>query len=746
MADFYEPTLLFRQNAIKRFSPNLSPISSVESLMSTMKTDSVECSASTINSFRAKNSSRSSWLLNFNNPKDTEILNKSCSLDQTNIRSNYWKIPDDNMNLTSMCISKEVLTPSNNPLLAIASGNIENNLFIYELNTRSNHLIHHSTISLSNIHNMKWINRKSCDKNHIITGNNKGYAHLVSIPKIIYSEDSCSSSSISSSSSSSDDDLYSAEICKRFNHRKYIKDKKSISINTPISKLDVFNNHLEMISIYNDYLFHWDVKNSESQQRPTPLSITTIHGIKNFDLLDYNNTTLSICGKFGVSLFDIRLAKFNIPMALSTTSNFRQLSANVVKWNPSNDNILAAGHGDGVVRLWDIRKQDYFATLTGNHSSITTPQSRVTSIEWSQGDLITGGHDGNILYWDLTSDIDDISNAGHLNCGLREGLSSVQFNNETNNLEIDVNQRQCGTVLPASNTNIVSMCSVAVNNGPTEDEEVKILSIDGSSFLGVHSRVKEAIELDFSCDKQYYTEDDLNKLLKDVSLVEMSNLDSSIESLVEFENEKPLVISRRPTITTAAATTEATTTAAATTAAATTAATATASTITTAAATTAAATTAAATTAAATTTATTTTATTTTTAATAATITTPAATAATTTTSAEAAAANDLMSNNITEYNTSNSFEANSSSALFLSTTMATPRFNHDSIEIISLDDFDFTLNNNNTSQSDVSTNGLPQDSPMNESMDSLSTMATIIDENNFLLDMGKIINNEQIL
>ncbi|CAK9439644.1 uncharacterized protein LODBEIA_P37440 [Lodderomyces beijingensis] len=552
MSDYYQPTLLFRQNALRRFNPSLSPISSVESLVSVTPMDSCSSASSQNSPYMRKgdaNFSRTSWLLNLDNPRDSEVLTKSCSINRTNVKSNYWKIPDDKMNLTSVSITKGNATCGNNPLLAISSGNNRDNLFIYELDSSSNHLIHHSTISLSTIHGMKWVAEPSSDKNYIITGNNKGYAHLVSIPDAIYGEVAQDS-----------DEGSSAEICKRFNHRKSVKDKKSISLSTPISKLDVFNGNREMISIYDDYLFHWDVKNADSQRRPHPLSITTIAGVRNFDPWRNNSnnnsitTTIGICGKFGISLFDTRNARFNTPSNnLSFKTNYRQLSANTIRWDPFNDNVLAAGHGDGVVRLWDVRKQDYFASLTPHprgkgRGKYSIPQ--LTSMEWAHGDLVTGGQDGNIIHWDLTSDL-DLNAVGQLSCGLREGFDSVNFNDRSNSLDVDVNQRQCGTILPASNTNIVSMCSVEVDNDDDNGKEIKIISIDGSSFLGVHSRVRESVDLNLHHDGgAYYTEQDLEMLLREVrsgSNSDTEEVDSIPEGLMELESERPLVVSRKPT-------------------------------------------------------------------------------------------------------------------------------------------------------------------------------------------------------
>ncbi|RCK55044.1 Protein DSE1 [Candida viswanathii] len=527
MPEYYEPTLLFRQNAIKRFSPSLSPISSVESL-----------SLADANSSFYQNSN-SSWLLNNYNPKDTAILNQSCSLNRTNIKSNYWKIPDQSMNLTSMCINSN---HGANPIMAISSGRADSNLYVYELNLYNNHLIHHHTITLPNIYAMKWIN----NTRYLVTGNNKGYAHLVSTPKLatrdVFNGDN--------GQGYDDDDEAgnSAEIYKRFNHRKHLKDKQwadDIAGASPIRHLNFLNNYENLLSIYNDYLFYWDINNCEQQTRPSPVTITNVAGIKNFDVLqEETSSTVAICGRFGVSLFDLRDCKFNIPGHPDQTQSFKRMSADLIKWNPCNTNILAAGHGDGVVRLWDIRKQESRVAELDGHKNYN-----VTSIEWSDNDLYTGGRDGNIIHWDLSSDVslDDLSSGQSVSCGLKDGFDSVQFNGKANALEAKLNQRQCGTVLPASNSNIVAMCSIRCD----EEADTKIMSIDGSAFLGVHNKISESFNVNLSTNKLYYTEEDIQLLLQS----ELNNNSAvSHDTLVgEFQNYsaeslvKPLTITRKPT-------------------------------------------------------------------------------------------------------------------------------------------------------------------------------------------------------
>ncbi|KAG7665289.1 DSE1 [[Candida] subhashii] len=511
MSDYYQPPLLFRQNAIRRFQPSLPTIESVcniNSLTSDSSTSATSYTTSQLfHSIAASNSStpRSSWLLHPDTSKDTQVLNKSCSLNRVNVKSNYWKIPDNDMNLTSMAVNTDQQPFKDSTTLAIASGNNTSNLFIYQLNLFKHHLIHHTTITLPNIHTMRWVPNNS---NYLITGNNKGYAHLVSIPNNINSDE---------------EEEEAAEICKRFNHRKHLKNHSERYSTSPIKKLEFYNQENNLLSIFNNHLYHWDIKDCTSQSKPTPLSIANIPGIQDFDIIPNHpsSSTIAISGKFGVSLFDLRMGKFNIPMGSSELS-YRELSSNIIKWNPNNEYVFASGHGDGIVRLWDIRKQESYASLQGHNDY------EIKNIQWdNNGDLFTGGRDGNIIHWDLTSDNNKVNSDNFTKCGLREGFNSVKFNPETNTLEETLSQRQCGTVLPASNTNIVDMASVRHNG------EVKVLSIDGSSFLGVHSKITEAVDIRISSEKVYYTEEDVRDLLlSSQDALDISSRSGSDESLV----------------------------------------------------------------------------------------------------------------------------------------------------------------------------------------------------------------------
>lgn len=482
MSEFYSPNLLFRQNAM-RISPNSSPNSSLLDLPEQIFTPIIAAKPAP-------------WLTSAN-PKDTEIIDKSCSLNRLNIKSNYWKIPDNNMNLTAMDIANKKL---DDPILAISSGNKLSNLFIYQFDIEQNYLTHNNTISLPNIHSMKWVPQLlQCLLLNLATGNSGGYAHLLSIPE--------------------PESIYeNAEIIKKFNHKKYLKDHTPVNVD----KLN-FLTSTELVTLYKGNLFRWDT----SSPRSKPVAISTIHGIRNFDVIPSNESTLAISGDFGVSLFDTRQSEFRVPSQMSSIRSRKQISANVIKWSPVDENVFAAANLDGVVRLWDVRKQEYFGQLDGHNNKL------VTSIEWNNDDIFTGAKDGNIIHWDLSDTVDDLTN-----CTLKEGLSSVYFNPKLNSIEEKVNQRQCGTILPASNTNINCMTSII-----TDDGDCRVLSIDGSSFFGVHSKIYEAISFNSegSIDKLYYSQEDLSLLSHTEQTSVDTLVDDDCESVIRPLNVKQVL-------------------------------------------------------------------------------------------------------------------------------------------------------------------------------------------------------------
>lgn len=431
--------------------------------------------------------------------KDISLTNKVCSLDRVNIKSNYWKIPDAEMNLTALALSDP---SANSPSLAISSANSENNLFIYELDPFQNYLTHHTTISLPNIHSLCWV--KGTNSKYLISGNTKGYAHLISVP---------------SSLSGGDEVDESAEIIKRFNHRKYLKlvnkDPSLAAHNsTIISNLGFLCDKL--VTTYDDTLFVWNLNDVHLSMRPKPESISVVPGITNFDAPITSSSTLALCGNFGVSLFDTRASQHSIPKSsLDTSRDVKSIKANLVKWHGANENILASAHADGRVHLWDIRMNDTFSEISGHKGKL------ITSMAWNGNDLFTGASDGMIAHWDLTSDLDptvelSAHNENLKRCSLKEGINSVEFDAVRNSVVKSVTERQCGTLLPALNNKIVGMC--LISEGCEAGSRCKILLIDGAAFLGLHAKIYDAAgPSNTSSEKKFYSRDDIALISQDVS-------------------------------------------------------------------------------------------------------------------------------------------------------------------------------------------------------------------------------------
>lgn len=425
---YYEPTLLFRQNAIRRFHPMLLPIQSSDDLK------------------------RGPRLPQFS-PRDTEVLDQACGLLQTDIRLSYWKIPDDNMHLTAIASAQ---VDETNARLAILSGRQQANLFIYDLDPDNASLRHLSTILLPLTLALHWVDVKS---GWLATGNDQGYAHLVLIPK---------------------GDDASAYIGKRFNHRKYLK--REFHTAKPVHQLRQFDiDKTKLLTVYDHHLFYWDIKALEAHAKPAPISVASVQGLVATDPMPKNDCIVLMAGHFGVTSLDIReLPKFQVPQTLALRPH--QQPAQTVRWNPDNANQFALAHRDDIIRLYDIRMDGCVGNLKGH-------RGKPLQLLWTQGNLFSGGGDGNLVHWDLVT----APEQSFTNCTLKQGLGSVSFNPQTNNVEETLSQRQCGTVLPASNTSIVDMAPVS--------DLGAVVTIDGLGFFGYHAKV--------AAPKQYYTDSDL---------------------------------------------------------------------------------------------------------------------------------------------------------------------------------------------------------------------------------------------
>ncbi|ODV94147.1 hypothetical protein PACTADRAFT_4100 [Pachysolen tannophilus NRRL Y-2460] len=420
---------------------------------------------------------------------ETKVLNKTNSSLQNfgQITSHYWKINSTEKDgEAANAFLTSVSSHNDKDLLAISHSSKSSNLLIYDLNVDKMLLAHNQTITLPNIWSMKWLNcvDRSDDINFLISGHTKGYVNLTLIPEL------------------DNQDFQSAEIIKRFNHEKQLVDDNNdykLDINRQaITELELSPkswrscNINSLLTIYKENFFMWD-----SSRSKFPILKNKSKGIKSFDSSPYRDGILGVCGEFGIALHDLRAPdgapSFFVPSTNSCTiqgksqqnARYNKSVANKVKWSLFDPNILASSYANGIVRLWDVRKtNDSFAVLEGHEDS-------TTSIEWSNlksNELYTGSKDGKIIHWNLADVTYNESCENNLKCTLKSGFNSIKLvKNKRDQIELveDIlNTRQCGTIIPASNTCIVDM--VNVND--------KILSIDGSSFLGIHTKENNNVD------------------------------------------------------------------------------------------------------------------------------------------------------------------------------------------------------------------------------------------------------------
>lgn len=399
---------------------------------------------------RRKNSTKMSWTLK-QASNDTGMIQKACSMSDMRIESDYWKIGEDDNNFLT-CVASH----NEHPYLAVASGSNEKNLHIYDLNVDQMLLGHHQTISLPNIHSLKWLNNVNGNFNFLASGHSKGYVNLTLLPDPEAPEEQ------------------SAEIVKRFNHEKQLRkldtyDPISEGLPSTIKCLSIAPkpwkscNLNTLMTLYKDSLFMWD-----SSMSRVPVLKNKVSGISHFDPSPARDGILSIGGSFGVALQDLR-AKDGAPSMFVPQTERNSSKCHLVKWAPYDANVLASAHDNGTVQLWDVRNQDSFACLQGHSDS-------VSSIEWAEDsstDIYTGGKDGKVIHWDLSQECESFTR-----CTLKHGVEACM-----DRLQI-ASTRQCGTVIPASNTSIIDLATI---HG--ESTGSKLLSIDGSSFLGLHGKL-----------------------------------------------------------------------------------------------------------------------------------------------------------------------------------------------------------------------------------------------------------------
>lgn len=388
------------------------------------------------------------------------------------IFSNYWKVNQNEPYSTSFHIPENTSLSIEQDTIAVGSNYLTENLKIYQLSADS--LIHLASISLPDIQSLKFLKPISSppyDFKFLLTGHSNGIVHLSAIPL-------------------NDNTVFeNAEIIKRLNHKKHIKNSSSKPfynnnniLSTTISTIELTNSSWNstplnsLVSIYDNHLFLWDTSRSRA-----PLSMIQTIGISNVSLNYKIDSLTAIVGDFGLSLLDLRTGKNNfktslyLPLNSSSSSLPLKFSSNnfkgfsMVQWCESNENYLATAQND-IVYIWDIRKSEPLTKLTEFTDSIT-------KIKWKGDNLWTGDNDGYLINWNLKN----LQNLQNKNCVVANNsdIANLWNNNNNNNNNINTEEISCGNSTKISNFKIIDM------DLSSDFNENKIICLD-DSYLSTH--------------------------------------------------------------------------------------------------------------------------------------------------------------------------------------------------------------------------------------------------------------------
>lgn len=370
-------------------------------------------------------------------------LDDKYSLSSRNVVSSaYWKVPDHKAHLTA------VACHDTDPLVAVASGAKESNLFIYEVNgpqddrhfpsrsdgyhnypsnfgdeedildlyddtprkkskkhfrsvsgtslgststasltapSTSPILTHHQTISLGGIHALAWVSPKHRIGSY---GNVLATGHNSGLAHLILLPDPYANNG-------------PAEILSRFNHTRHIS--PSLTNSTRIRNLQLTGDAWKccpqstIVSMLSEHVFMWDPTRSDK-----PIVIQRTRHARSHHISPKRNGIISLATDKGVSIMDLR---YKHPSALAPPHKNTGLCS-LVKWSSVDENRVASVHEQTCIKVWDIRAGSPLVTLEGHYD-------KINSIEWStdkKDEFFSGSSDGTVRMWDIQKCIESKKN------------------------------------------------------------------------------------------------------------------------------------------------------------------------------------------------------------------------------------------------------------------------------------------------------------------------------------------------
>lgn len=374
-----------------------------------------------------------------------ELSSKYALSSRNVVSSAYWKVPDNKAHLTA------VACHDTDPLVALASGTKESNLFIYEVNgpqddrqfpARSDGYHNYPSNfgddenSIVDLYTTS-APKKRTTKGHLrsVSGTSFGSTSTASLTgsnnsPILTHHQTISLGGIHSLAWVSPKhrmgsygnvlatghnsglahlillpDPYAnngpAEILSRFNHTRHVS--RSHISSSRIRHLQLTGDAWKccpqstIVSMFSEHIFMWDPTRSDK-----PIVVQRTRHAKAHHISPKRNGIISLATERGISIMDLRYKR---PSALAPPNeNDGQVS--LVKWSSVDENRVASVHDQTCIKVWDIRAGSPLVTLDGHYDDIN-------SIEWSpenKEEFYSASSDGTVRMWDIQKCTDSKKN------------------------------------------------------------------------------------------------------------------------------------------------------------------------------------------------------------------------------------------------------------------------------------------------------------------------------------------------
>lgn len=378
--------------------------------------------------------------MSFENPDPIssalELSNKYSLSSKNVVSSAYWKVPDQKAHLTA------VACHDTDPLVAVASGTRDSNLFIYEVNAPQDDRFYppQSDGYYNYPTNFGDDDTFETPKKH--RNSRKSQKHLRSVSGTSFGSTSTTSLVSTSSQYSSPvlthhqtislggihslawvlpqhqmgsfgnvlatghnsglvhmvllPDPYAnngpAEILTRFNHARHIS--TNLISSSRIKHINLTSDawsccpQSSVVSMFSEHLFMWDPARGDK-----PIIIQRTRHARSHHISPKRNGIVALATDRGISIMDLR---YKNPSALAPPHE-NDGYVSLVKWSSLDENRVASVHDQTVMKIWDIRTGSPLVTLEGHYD-------RINSIEWSltsTNEFYSASSDGTVRLWDI---------------------------------------------------------------------------------------------------------------------------------------------------------------------------------------------------------------------------------------------------------------------------------------------------------------------------------------------------------